>query len=405
MLNSYIGTRDFLPSVWSNLQYIFNTWRKVSESYGFREYEAPIICPLELFTDKSGEEIKNQLFWFKDKGDRDVCLRAELTPQLARYMIEYGKGLKKPIKWYSIPRLFRYEKPQRGRLREFFQYNADIIGEESVLATAEIIELSIKVLTSFGLTKEDFVIKINSRKIIDALIKRLSVMDKPSFYTLVDKRDKMEEKEFKTELKKLVKEYDLLIELFELEGSDLLTKLDELGVETKRVKDLKKLINNEFVELDLSIVRGLAYYTDIVFEAVDKKGELRSILGGGEYNNLIKEFGGEETPAVGFGIGDTVLLELLKSKNLLPSKERNIIFIATIGNVISEAFKLRDYLIKKGESVDLNLTDRNLSKQLSYADSKGIKTVYILGEKELKNNTITIKNLKTGKEKKINKKF
>ena len=155
MIQSYIGTRDFLPKDWRVMNYIFNKWRLVSLAYGFEEYDAPILAPLKLFTDKSGEEIKQQLFYFKDKGDRDVCLRAELTPQLAGFVINYGKGLKKPIKWFSIPRVYRYEKPQKGRLREFFQYNADIIGEESVSATAEIINLSINLLKSFGLNNND----------------------------------------------------------------------------------------------------------------------------------------------------------------------------------------------------------------------------------------------------------
>ena len=400
-MKAYIGTRDFLPDDWRVMNYIFNTWRKVSEQYGFEEFDAPTIAMVELFTEKSGEEIKKQLFWFKDKGGRDVCLRAELTPQLARFYVNYAKAMKKPIKWFSIPRVFRYEKPQKGRLREFFQYNADIIGEDNVSATAEIINLSTNLLKNLGLTNKDFTIRINSRKILDALINRLGINDKASFYLLLDKKGKMEEKEFEKELKTLSKEYKILKELFTLNTNELLKKFMELGLDTDRLTGLFRLIDKKYAVLDLSIVRGLAYYTDIVFEAFDTKNELRSILGGGEYNNLIKDFGGEETPAVGLGMGDAVLLELLKSQKKLPIFENTTVFIATIGSVLKDAVKLREQLISKGCNVNMNLTDKNLSKQLSYAQSKGIEKVYILGEKDLKKGTITVKDMKKGTEKKI----
>jgi len=400
-MKAYIGTRDFLPDDWRVMNYIFNTWRKVSEQYGFEEFDAPTIAMVELFTEKSGEEIKKQLFWFKDKGGRDVCLRAELTPQLARFYVNYAKAMKKPIKWFSIPRVFRYEKPQKGRLREFFQYNADIIGEDNVSATAEIINLSINLLKNLGLTNKDFTIRINSRKILDALINRLGVSDKARFYLLLDKKGKMEEKEFEKELKTLSKEYKILKELFTLNTNELLKKFMELGLDTDRLTGLFRLIDKKYAVLDLSIVRGLAYYTDIVFEAFDTKNELRSILGGGEYNNLIKDFGGEETPAVGLGMGDAVLLELLKSQKKLPIFENTTVFIATIGSVLKDAVKLREQLISKGCNVNMNLTDKNLSKQLSYAQNKGYPKVYILGEKDLKKGIITVKDMKKGTEKKI----
>ena len=400
-MKAYIGTRDFLPDDWRVMNYIFNTWRKVSEQYGFEEFDAPTIAMVELFTEKSGEEIKKQLFWFKDKGGRDVCLRAELTPQLARFYVNYAKAMKKPIKWFSIPRVFRYEKPQKGRLREFFQYNADIIGEDNVSATAEIINLSTNLLKNLGLTNKDFTIRINSRKILDALINRLGINDKASFYLLLDKKGKMEAEEFEKELKTLSKEYKILKELFTLNTNELLKKFMELGLDTDRLTGLFRLIDKKYAVMDLSIVRGLAYYTDIVFEAFDTKNELRSILGGGEYNNLIKDFGGEETPAVGLGMGDAVLLELLKSQKKLPIFENTTVFIATIGSVLKDAVKLREQLISKGCNVNMNLTDKNLSKQLSYAQSKGIEKVYILGEKDLKKGTITVKDMKKGTEKKI----
>lgn len=401
MIQGYIGTRDFLPKDWQIMNYIFDIWKKSSNSMGFEEYEAPIIEDVKLFTAKSGEEIKNQLFWFKDKGDREVCLRAELTPQLARYLVNYGKAIKKPIKWYSIPRIFRYEKPQKGRLREFFQFNADIIGEESVYSTIELMSLAINILESFNFTKKDFKIRINSRKIIDALIKILGVKDPIAFYVLLDKKSKMEEKEFLAEMKTLVTDYKKLTELINLKTKDLFSELTKLGVNLDRIKKVFELIDNDYLELDLSIIRGLDYYTDIVFEAFDTKKEFRAILGGGEYNNLIKDLGGESLPAVGFGMGDTVLLEILKFKKLIPELINDTVFLATVGDCYIDAIKIKNKLISKGINVDLNISSKNLSKQFQYAESKGINTVYIIAENDLKKGIIVKKDLKTGKEEKI----
>ncbi|MFA5303996.1 MAG: histidine--tRNA ligase [Candidatus Nanoarchaeia archaeon] len=401
MIQGYIGTRDFLPKDWKIMNYLFDTWKKSSTSMGFEEYEAPIIEDVKLFTAKSGEEIKNQLFWFKDKGNREVCLRAELTPQTARYLVNYGKGIKKPIKWFSIPRIFRYEKPQKGRLREFFQFNADIIGEESIYSTIEIISLAIRILENFNFTKNDFKIRINSRKIIDSLVKILGVNDPLAFYVLLDKKSKMDEKEFFKEIKALVTDYKKLKELLSLKGSELFSELTHIGVNLDRIKKVFEFLGYDYLELDLSIIRGLDYYTDIVFEAFDTKKEFRAILGGGEYNNLIKDLGGEALPAVGFGMGDTVLLEILKSKKLIPKLTTDSVFLATVGDCYKDALKIKNKLIKKGISVDLNLSNKNLSKQFQYAESKGISTVYILGEQDLKNGIITKKDLKTGKEEKL----
>jgi len=400
-MQPYIGTRDFLPKDWETMNYLFSTWKNSSILRGFEEYEAPIIEDVKLFTSKSGEEIKSQLFWFKDKGDREVCLRAELTPQLARYIVNYGKAIKKPIKWFSIPRIFRYEKPQKGRLREFFQFNADIIGEESVYSTIEIISLAINILKNFGLKSNDFKIRINSRKIIDSIIQIMGVNDPVGFYILLDKKNKMEEKEFIKELKGIVSDHKKLIELFGLKGNELFKQLKNMGAKTERVKKIFETLGSEYLELDLSIIRGLDYYTDIVFEAFDTKKEFRAILGGGEYNNLVKDFGGEDLPAVGLGMGDTVLLELLKSRKLLPEFKNDSVFLATIGDCYKDALKIKDKLISKGFKVDLNVSSKSLSKQFQYAESKGIETVYIIGENDLREGMITKKNLKTGKEEKI----
>ncbi|VVB74894.1 Histidine--tRNA ligase [Candidatus Tiddalikarchaeum anstoanum] len=400
-LQPYIGTRDFLPSDWDKELFIANKWRSSSKMMGFEEYDAPTIEEVSLFTRKSGEEIKSQLFYFKDRGDREVCLRPELTPQLARFVIMYGKGLKKPLKWFSIPRCFRYERPQKGRLREFFQYNADIIGEVSVLATVEILNLAISTLESFGLKSNDIVVRVNSRVLIDSFVKRFGVEDKSAFYLLLDKKLKITPKEFDDGLRNLVKEYDLAKRLFSLTDKELIVELDSLGFDVSRLKTVVELCNPEYLEVDLSIVRGLDYYTDIVFEAYDRGGKFRAIFGGGEYNNLVSDFGGEKTPAVGFAEGDAVLFEVLKDKKLLPDYLNNSVFIATVGNVMTEALKLRNFLLKKGVSCDINMSERNLSKQFEYAENRGIHKVYIIGEKDLEKDTITVKDLVSGKEEKV----
>lgn len=400
LMEGYIGTRDFLPEEWNKELYLLSKWRSVSKLFGFEEYDAPTIENVELFTKKSGEGIKNQLFWFKDKGERDICLRAELTPQLARFIINYGKGIKKPIKWFSIPRCFRYERPQKGRWREFIQYNADIIGEESVLSTVEILNLAIKVMESFGLNSRDVSVKVNSRVLIDALSRRLGVGDAAAFYLLLDKRYKIGEKEFMKSLKLLVKEFELAKQLFKLKDKILIVELEKLGFNVSRIKRIFELVDNNYLELDLSIVRGLDYYTDIVFEGYDRAGEFRSLFGGGEYNNLISDFGGAKTPAVGFAMSDSVML-FLDKKKLFPKYANESVFVATVGGVEKEALKLREKLVRKGVAADLNLSDKGLSKQFEYCQSKGISKVYILGEKEVKSGTVTVKDLITGSEKKV----
>ncbi len=400
MINSYKGTRDFLPTDWRILQFIFNNFRKISEKYGFEEYEAPVLCPVELFTEKSGDEIKEQLFWFKDKGDRDVCLRAELTPQLARYVVNYGKGLKKPLKWFSIPRIFRYERPQKGRGREFFQYNADIVGSDSEASLIEIINLGISLLKSVGLTHMDFEICVNSRKIVDSLVPIFKINDPQSFYTLLDKKYKISEEEFKKELDSISEKSEELIKLIKLKNEELVNELKKHDIDVNKIERLFNNVDKKYLSFDISIVRGLAYYTGVVFEAYDKKREFRAIFGGGEYDDLISDFGGKKTPAVGFAIGDMVLLEIMRAKGLVPSFPKEITFIATVGEVMDEAFEIAEILRNKDESVDLNLTSRSLSSQLEYADSKNYETVIIVGEKDLKKKgVVTVKYLKSGKQK------
>src|SRR6266853_176771 len=316
------GFRDFYPEplphsdVWSAdaRQYIFDRWRSIARRYGFREYDGPPLEALELFTTKSGDEIVGQLYNFKDKGNREMSLRPEMTPTLARMAAAHERSYKKPFKWFAIPQLFRYERPQKGRLREHFQLNADILGENDPGADAELIALLIDTLRSFGLTEKDFVIRLSSRNAWHD-------------FFLQHKGDEVREYEFYQIIDKLEREDPPI--------SD--QKLSALGVSLVEVMALIKnaeptaehnlILDNlsarglaDFVKVDYGIIRGLAYYTVTVFEAFDRQEDLRAIAGGGRYNNLVKMLsaGKVDLPALGFGMGDVVLMELLKVRGLLP---------------------------------------------------------------------------------------
>ncbi len=398
-MQGYRGTRDFLPVDWRVLRYLFGVWRRVSESYGFVEYEAPVIEPVELFTLKSGDEIKGQLFWFKDKGGRSVCLRAELTPQLARYVVQYGRSLKKPLKWFSIPRLFRYERPQRGRFREFFQFNVDVVGS-SIYGTIEVINLGIDVLRSFGLRSGDIVVKLNDRVLINELISRYNISRVVEFYSLLDKRYKLGDEVFFRELK-LVSDSEELLSILKLSGFDCFNKLKGLGFSVDRLERVFKFVDKRFVSFDLSIVRGLDYYTGVVWEAFDRAGEFRALLGGGEYEDLVSSFGGGDVSCVGFGMGDAVIIELLKSRGLLPVFKSDGLFIATVGDVFKQVFRFASRLRRRGVNVFVNSNDLKLGKQLSLAESLGYSRVLIIGERDLKSGKATLRNLVSGKERRV----
>lgn len=315
------GFRDFYPDplphrdVWSAdaRRHIFETWRRVALRYGFREYDGPPLEPLDLFTKKSGSEIVGQLYNFTDKGSRDVALRPEMTPTLARMVAAHERTYKKPLKWFAIPQLFRYERQQKGRLREHFQFNADIIGEARPEADAELIALLIDSLRALGLSRDDFRIRLSSRHAWQNFF--ASANGDPAseyeFYQVVDKLERTKPEVTEEKLLHLglsLEQVQAFIERGE-PTPDLGTILANL-----EARGLK-----EFVEVDYRVIRGLAYYTGTVFEAFDRKGEFRAIAGGGRYDDLISLLSDGRTalPAMGFGMGDVVLAELLKSRGLL----------------------------------------------------------------------------------------
>ncbi len=367
------GFRDFYPEplphsdVWSAdaRNYIFNAWRTTARRYGFREYDGPPLEPLELFTTKSGDEIVGQLYNFIDKGERGISLRPEMTPTLARMVAAHERAYKKPIKWFAIPQLFRYERQQKGRLREHFQFNADIIGENDPAADAEIIALLIDSLRALKLTEDDFVIRLSSRQAWQQFFaQRCSDSAKAyDFYQIIDKLEREDPAVSRTKLDKLGFNYD-----------------DVTGfiAASQPTPELQRVLDNlaarglgGFVKIDYNVIRGLAYYTGVVFEAFDKKGEFRAIAGGGRYDNLVKLMSGGKVdlPALGFGMGDVVLLELLKARGLLPKFDAGVDVFCLIEDetLRAESLKLITDLRGAGKVVEYSFTPSKADKQFKRA--------------------------------------
>ncbi|MVT13249.1 MAG: histidine--tRNA ligase [Euryarchaeota archaeon] len=397
------GFREIYPEEMSSRLKIFNIMRDVSRRFNFKEIDTPSLEPLELYKLKSGEEIVSQTFSFKDKGGRDVTLVPEITPTVAR-MVAQKKNMPKPIKWYSIPKLWRYEEPQSGRLREFYQYNADIFGIWTIEADAEVIALAQAILYHLGLG-DKYIMRISDRTLIESILRRFDVKDVDMALRLIDRMEKIGEEIFIEEFGKITKEMDIM-DFIRLKGnaSTISKKLGGL-IDDKYLKNIENLENylksynyGNFI-FDLSIVRGIAYYTGIVFEAHDVKGELRAILGGGRYDNVVSLFGGEKIPAVGFGMGDAVLEIIMKRENLWPSVDEKVdYFIAIQGDNRPFAIKISKIIREMGKVVEIDMGGKSLSNQLKTADRLGAKNVIIVGDEEKKYNIITLKNLETGEQ-------
>ncbi len=394
------GFRDFYPEplphtdVWSAdaRQFIFDKWRTTARRYGFREYDGPPLEPLELFTTKSGEEIVGQLYNFIDKGERAIALRPEMTPTLARMVAAHERNYKKPIKWFAIPQLFRYERQQKGRLREHFQFNADLIGETDAAADAELIALLIDTLRSFGLTAQDFVIRLSSRNAWSDFFKqgRGDAAREYEFYQAIDKLERTSPEENEKKLAALGFSFVAVNQFIESGKPtvELQCILDNLGARGLR----------DFVKVDYHVIRGLAYYTGVVFEAFDAQGEFRAIAGGGRYDNLVKLISGGKVnlPALGFGMGDVVLLELLKARGLLPKFDANVdVFILIEDETLrASSLKLVQDLRTAGYAVEYSLTAAKPDKQFKRAQE--LKATYTA--KFESDSYVRVRNLKSREE-------
>ena len=406
------GFRDFYPEplphsdVWSAdaRQFIFDQWRGVAHRYNFREYDGPPLEPLELYTAKSGDEIVGQLYNFTDKGERMVALRPEMTPTLARMVAAHERNYKKPIKWFAIPQLFRYERQQKGRLREHFQFNADIFGESDLAADAELIALLIDTLRSFGLTDKDFVIRLSSRNAWQEFYEQRAAKtaaEKPGhayeFFQIIDKLERTSPEENQRKL------------------ADLGFSFDEINgfiTAGKPTAELAAILDNlmarglgDFVRVDYHVIRGLAYYTGPVFEAFDVKGEFRAIAGGGRYDNLVKLLSGGKVnlAALGFGLGDVVLLELLKARGLLPKFDAALdVFVLIEDEALRpQSLKLVQELRAAGCSVEYPLTPAKPDKQFKRAQELKATCMAKVENSASGAPVIKIKNLQTREEKAV----
>lgn len=367
------GFRDFYPDpvphadVWSATvrRHIFEVWRETARRYGFQEYDGPPLEALELFTVKSGEEIIRQLYHFTDKGGREVALRPEMTPTLARMVAAHARHYKKPLKWFAIPQLFRYERQQKGRLREHFQFNADILGEADPAADAELIALLIDSLRALGLGADDVVVRLSSRPAWQEFFQRRCPNESRAyaFYQAIDKWEREPLEQTRENLAALGFQLDE-VRAF-IEAAQPTPELAHI------VRDLQARGMGDFVRVDYRIIRGLAYYTGAVFEVFDRRGEFRAIAGGGRYDHLVKLVSGGrvDLPALGFGMGDVVLTELLRQRQRLPRPAARIQVYCLIEeeSLRADSLHLVQELRAAGLAVDYPLTPAKPDKQIKRA--------------------------------------
>jgi histidyl-tRNA synthetase len=402
------GFRDFYPEplpqpdLWSAdaRQYILEQWRATARRYGFREYDGPPLEPLELFTTKSGEEIVGQLYNFRDKGEREVSLRPEMTPSLARMLAAHERSYKKPVKWFALPQLFRYERQQKGRLREHFQFNADIIGESDAAAEGELVALLIDTLRAFGLTAEDFVVRLSSRNAWrDFFLQHHGEAGgEYRFYQIIDKLEREDSETNRQELGALG---------FSLEAVRAFIEQAKPTTELQQVLDnLAARGLQQFAKVDYGVIRGLAYYTGIVFEAFDRLGQFRALAGGGRYDHLLKLISGGKVnlPALGFGLGDVVLVELLKARGRLPKFEATLDAFCLIEDesLRGASLKLIQDLRSAGLRVDYSLAAAKADRQFKRAQELKAACAIKLDRSPSGELLAKVKNLKTREERSVN---
>ncbi|HEU5261617.1 MAG TPA: histidine--tRNA ligase [Gemmatimonadales bacterium] len=409
------GFRDSYPEETALRNHIFATWRDVARRYGFQEYDGPPLEPLELYTRKSGDEIVQQLYAFRDKGDREVALRPEMTPTLARMVGARAQALKKPIRWFSIPQLFRYERQQRGRLREHFQLNMDLIGEAGALADAELMAAAIDIMRAFGFGTADVRLRVSDRRVLRALLlgHGLSERDLPAAYAAIDKSEREPRDALAQRLKRegvTGKAVEAVFDVAQLKGLQAVERA-LAGVQTaaageplaEALRALEAMGLCDFVEVDLTIVRGLAYYTGIVFELFDTGKSSRAICGGGRYDGLLKALGGVDLPALGFGMGDVVLGELLKERGLPLKASASVdAFLAAVGSEdLPHVLKLAHELRDRGIAVEYGLRHAPIRKQLELAAARGAPRAVIVGPEERSAGVVVVRDLQAGTEEKV----
>lgn len=406
------GFRDFYPAEFAERSHIFAAWRDVARRFAFVEYDGPPLEPLELYTKKSGDEIVGQLYNFEDKGGRQVSLRPEMTPTVARMVAARANSLRRPVRWFSVPQLFRYERQQKGRLREHFQLNVDIFGEPDVSADAELLAVAAEIMRQLGLGPDAVRARVSDRRLLNAVLRAAGVTDDQlaATYAVIDKidrtpaaqsRERLADAGLAGDLPATV--IDLVTQVRSIEGlRNRFPDEPEVAEHLNRFDRYFELLDalgvREYVDLDLRIVRGLAYYTGIVFELFDATGEFRAICGGGRYDNLLQALGGVDMPALGFGMGDVVLGELLRARGLMPSRMPGIDYwVAPVTPTHRlQAVRIATALRAAGASVEYPLRDQALGKQLKAAGSAGAARVVFVGPELDAHGHVEVKSLADG---------
>ncbi len=408
------GTRDFYPPLMARRNYLVDGWKAASNRNGFEEYDGPIFEYLKMYQIKSGDEIVDQLFSLQDRGGRDLAIRPEITPTLARMVNQQIHALPRPIKWFSVPRLCRAERPQKGRLREFFQWNIDIIGAEDLLADAEVICCALDYLQSTGLTADDVVVRISSRRMLAEMLKAIGIAEDQldSLYPLLDKMGRMAPDAFEAALGDLIPDADPLDKILDLMQAKRLEQVSEgltmTGPAQDSVEELSRLFDlldrmgvADFCRFDISVVRGLAYYTGVVFEIYDRGCELRALGGGGRYDNLLKQFGGPQVTATGLGMGDCVLAILLEEKGLLagrvPTRSLDYYVACVDKQYFPQAVEIVARIRRAGRRANLSYRQTGLGKQLKQASEQNATEAVIVGV-EIESQQVAVKALASGEQ-------
>lgn len=406
------GTRDFFPDEMRLRNWLFEVWRNVSEQAGFEEYDTCVLEHEELYVRKTGDEISKQLYSFEDKGGRRLSLRPEMTPSLARLVLQQEKSLSFPIKWFSMPQCFRYERMTKGRRREHFQWNADIIGQHEVVAEAEILMLLISACESMGLSTNDFRVFINDRRILNAILSQINVPQvlHSEVMVIMDKRDKIPPEELSKMLEEMRMTTKQVGQLNEYLSKSDLEELRENLKNTEGIEELQHLMKlmetagyKNYLQFDISIVRGLSYYTGAVFEVNSPEKQHRAICGGGRYDSLLSTYGGETVPAVGFGFGDVVVLDVLKELERFPELPRKLDYtiIPFANEQIGTALKIAGELRLQGSTVDCNFSMKKMKKMMQQAHESGAAKAILLFPDELSNDKVVIRDMQLHEQKPV----
>ena len=406
------GTRDFYPAELRLRSWLFDIWRESARQHGFEEYDACVLESEELYVRKAGDEITEQLYSFDDKGGRRIALRPEMTPTLARLILQRKNALSFPLKWFTIPQCFRYERMTRGRKREHYQWNADVVGQPGVVGELEVLSVLIMSLQKMGLTPDHVRVHLNDRRVLNAVLEQLGVPAERHLPVMVvmDKRDKLAPEELERQLREQGLAPEQVRRLGEFLRMETLAQVRERLGDAAPLHDLERLLGmlesvgyGGFGQFDITVVRGLSYYTGTVFEVRDAGANLRAICGGGRYDSLLSTFGGESIPAVGFGFGDVVIMELLADLNLLPelTPAIDVAVIPFSEAQVPQALALSQAVRRAGLRADADFSFRKLKRALQRAGEIGARTAVLLMPDELERGEVVVRDMARREERRV----